>query len=552
MARAQLALAVATAVALLALSSMGGAAMQQTPKRGGTLVVGSVREPACINAFLIRCGDLSDIGHLMAPAIRGAFKVGPGLTWQPDLATAEITKTPPFTVTYHIRPEARWSDGVPVTAGDFVFTHETRRAHAEELINFEKEQLRAIRSVRAVGPKTVEVVLNSRDSLWRGFFSRILPRHALRGEDFSRVWLDRIVNPKTAAPIGSGPFLVRGLERGRGITYVRNTSFWGSHTAYLDRIELRYCRAPCADLGSDQVDLLRRRAADLVVTRVGSKEQVGELRSLPDVRVLAAPGPVWEAVQIRVGTGGHRALKQKLVRRALAYGIDRVAVVQALYGDIGVRYPPSDSGIYALGSVHYRPNWNAYRYRPADSRRLLEQAGCSRGGDGIYECAGERLSLRFGTPVDDPLRVATFGLVQGQLRRAGIEARAEFAPRSVFFGEVLPSSDFDLALWGLDRQTPDSPAQMIVVYGCGERRNYGGYCQRILTRDLDQARRILDVTELARVLNRADAQLARDVPVIPLLQRPLVAAMSSSLRNVSLATRNGDPFANAENWWLDR
>lgn len=91
-----------------------------------------------------------------------------------------------------------------------------------------------------------------------------------------------------------------------------------------------------------------------------------------------------------------------------------------------------------------------------------------------------------------------------------------------------------------------------MIYGCDDLRNYSGYCQRHVTRDLDQARRILDEAHLARVLNRADARLARDVPVIPLFERPLVAAFSTSLRNVSQETRSLDPFAGAENWWLDR
>jgi hypothetical protein len=71
-----------------------------------------------------------------------------------------------------------------------------------------------------------------------------------------------------------------------------------------------------------------------------------------------------------------------------------------------------------------------------------------------------------------------------------------------------------------------------------------------VTRDLDQARRILDGRRLADVLNRVDAQLAKDVPVILLFEQPLLAAFRASVRNVSLRTRAWNPFANAENWWL--
>ena len=42
------------------------------------------------------------------------------------------------------------------------------------------------------------------------------------------------------------------------------------------------------------------------------------------------------------------------------------------------------------------------------------------------------------------------------------------------------------------KTTPDAPASSEVSYGCGDIRNYSGYCQRLVTRELDQAGRILD------------------------------------------------------------
>jgi peptide/nickel transport system substrate-binding protein len=272
--------------------------------------------------------------------------------------------------------------------------------------------------------------------------------------------------------------------------------------------------------------------------------------------VLAVPGPSWEHFQLRIGSGGHPALKRKLVRRALAHGIDRIAIARAHYGAIDARYPPSDSAVFPASSVHYRQNWRAYRYRPAEARPLLERAGCHRGADGIYECGGERLALRFLTTGDDPLRVRTIELVQDQLRQAGVEVRPVYATRTAFFNQILPAAlagtgEFDLALFSFVRG-PDSPATSRVIYGCGGLRNYSGYCQRLVKREVDQASRILDEAKLARLLNGADTRLADDVPVIPLVERPLVAAFTTSLRSISLETRSFDPFANAENWWLAR
>jgi peptide/nickel transport system substrate-binding protein len=82
--------------------------------------------------------------------------------------------------------------------------------------------------------------------------------------------------------------------------------------------------------------------------------------------------------------------------------------------------------------------------------------------------------------------------------------------------------------------------------------NYTGYCQRLVTADLDQAQRILDADQQARVVNRADAQLARDVPVIPLYQQPVWAAVRSGVRGYVVFPTVLDALHGAENWWLER
>ena len=89
-----------------------------------------------------------------------------------------------------------------------------------------------------------------------------------------------------------------------------------------------------------------------------------------------------------------------------------------------------------------------------------------------------------------------------------------------------------------------------LIYGCGGSANYTGYCQRLVSSDLDQADRIVDATQRGRVLERADRQLAKDVPVIPLYQIPWVYAFKDTIRNVVPSPDN--LFWNAEDWWLDR
>lgn len=137
--------------------------------------------------------------------------------------------------------------------------------------------------------KTFRVELREPFADWRDLYNLVLPRHALAGEDLTKVWVDRIDSPKTGAAIGSGPFLVSRFERGKQLTLVRNPRYWGSHTAYLDRFIFRFNLDPRDPLGP-----LRRDELDVALTLGASffsAELAQEVRQVPGWRVAAARTP---------------------------------------------------------------------------------------------------------------------------------------------------------------------------------------------------------------------------------------------------------------------
>ena len=540
MARA-LALVAAIAVSLLAVSGAGGAGAQ-TPKRGGTVVVASTPpEPACLNPFAERCipgtSQVTAV-HVAGAVLEAPFAVTSDFTWEPRLVSSvSYTTKPPFTLTYRIRPEARWSDGIPVTAADFVFTHDALVKHGRE----DDLNRTEVRSVRAVDRKTVRVVLRTRVAAWRGLFGFILPRHALRGEDLLTVWRNGIINPKTGRAIGSGPFVTGSWVRGKQISLRRNPRYWGPHAAYVDTVVLRF-----AVDGGALVDGFRSGEFDIAASF--PPNFYAEVAGQAGLRTVKIDGTSMEHFAIRAGAGGHPALRNKLVRRALAFGIDRRALARVALGQLYPEAPQRDSIVFPTPSRYYRANWGGYQFRPAETRRLLESAGCRRGQDGIYSCAGQRLSLRFVAPViPGGFRPRIVELAGVQLRQAGIEVVPVYASPPVVFGQLLPNGSFDVGLFAWSSGPDPSPKS---IFGCGGFQNWMGYCQRLVTADLDQADRILDARRQAIVLNRADVQMAKDVPAIPLYEQPQWAAVRSTIRNFSPSAF--DPLVNAEDWWLDR
>jgi peptide/nickel transport system substrate-binding protein len=516
-----------------AISALPAAAVG--PRPGGAVVIAAPVD--CPNYWFV-CPSGAAI--VVNQVIGGAFRVGPDLTYRPELITRARVSTSPFAVTYFIRPEASWSDGVPVSARDFLFTSQVfrNRANATEDVAV---PYRAVKSVQILGPKVVKVVFRARYAAWRDLFHSVLPQHALAGQDVTSFWTDGIDDPHTGAPISDGPFLLTSFVPGDHLTVVRNPEYWGAHRAFLDRVVVR-----SADDFPAQIEELRGGRADAISPQ--PVPEVDRLRGRAGLTVSTRLGTSFEHLLFRLGSGGNPLLRRLFVRQAIAYGIDRTALVRRLFGRV-VRSPqPLQNMIFVPNGRFYERHWDAYRPQPARVRALLQGHGCRRATDGIYACGGERLSFRLATTAGNTTREATFSILRAQLQRVGIEVVPVFAAPPVFFRQVLQGHDFDLALFTWVN-TPD-PGYAVEIWRCGGSDNYSGYCNPRLSRTLVGSNGVLDEAQRAAAVNRVDAQLARDLPGIPLYQKPTIVAYKTRLHGIVVNPTDETWTWNLGDWWL--
>jgi peptide/nickel transport system substrate-binding protein len=394
--------------------------------------------------------------------------------------------------------------------------------------------------------KTFRVTLRVPFADWRKLYDVVLPRHALARVDIAEVWRDTIDDPRNGRPIGSGPFLLQSYVRGQSITLVRNPRYWGPHTAYLDRLLYRLVLQdpidPLAPLDRDEFDLTLSLGGSFVQADVAQ-----EVRRRPGWRVVGWPASGMEHFAFRVGAGGHPALRLKAVRQALAFGIDRVAIANEIQAEAPrAARRPLDSSAFHPGEAFYRATWSRYRYDVARARALLVQAGCRRGADGVFSCAGERLRLRFVTTSGLPSRRSILELAAANLRAVGVEVVPLYVPNPVFFSQVVTSGDFDALLFSWL-----GFGGVVWPEGwCDKEQNWSGFCSRLLTRDLKQVERIVDPVQRARLLNAADAKRARAVPVLPVVQNVLRLVVKPRVRGFVPGGTQFEFPQNSEDWWL--
>ncbi len=130
-------------------------------------------------------------------------------------------------VAFDLRPEAKFSDGTPVTAEDVAWTYNTLIEKGRPSF---KIQMADVKDVEVDGPRRVVFHFKSNENrelpLILGGIA-VLPKHFFEGRDFSK--------PLTDPPIGSGPYRIASFELGRSITFERRPDWWAVEHAHRQR-----------------------------------------------------------------------------------------------------------------------------------------------------------------------------------------------------------------------------------------------------------------------------------------------------------------------------
>ena len=224
----------ALGIAVVAAVSLGtvatGSATAAKDAAGPVITVGAEEFPPVLNMITPE-GNGQWTGMIVGPALARGYKLLPDFSYEPWLFDKDCTvpSVSPFTVNCTIRPEARWSDNVALTADDFKFTFDTIMNPKNNVVT--RSGYDKILAFNVVSPTEFQMVFDEifapfRD-LWASTSTLVLPKHVLEGENFNKVWNSCICDPKTKQPIASGPMLVQSFKPDQQVTLVPESQLLG-------------------------------------------------------------------------------------------------------------------------------------------------------------------------------------------------------------------------------------------------------------------------------------------------------------------------------------
>lgn len=421
---------------LFTLSALSSLALAQTPG-SKVLRVRAFGDPQTLDWN--RAHTWMD-GLLIYNLMEGLVSIDSKLQPAPALASRWQVSPDNKTYTFHLRKDAKWSDGVALKANDFItswrrlLSPDTKARYASTLFDienaeaFNKGDLKDFNQVgvKALDDHTLQVKLRAPISYWY-WMTTMYSTFPLRQDLLTK-------NPTTWDRAGTmvsiGPFTLSSYELGRSIVLSKNPHYYGKR-GNIDQIRLGLVNDDATALKLYEVDQLDFLPKLPPLERKRLKSHA-DFKAWPELRTI----------HLRLNSAGG-PMANVNVRRAVAMAIDRKKLTKIFEGEFQPAtsfVPPGLLGYGKQGGVPFNPE---------RAKAMLKNAGL----DPSKLPPLDLLTVAF----DDLVILAQF--VQDELKRnLGLTVRIHILEPKRYYSPLLTHSDYamQINLWSADFPDPDN------------------------------------------------------------------------------------------------
>jgi peptide/nickel transport system substrate-binding protein len=532
---ALLACALAALAAGCSRSGPGAAGQRHAWTQPGVLRIAIIQEPKSLNPLLATTTDDGFVDRFMFEPLLSADPRGnpvPMLAAEvPTTGNGGISRDG-LTITYHLRKDAKWTDGTPVTSGDVKFSWQAVVNPNDNVISRHGYDL--VRDIETPDASTVVVRLKEPFAPFvNTFFAEsdqpydIVPAHVLsKYHNINQL-------PFNQEPsVSDGPFRFVSWAHGDRIVLERNPAFFKG-TPGLDRVQIEIVPDE-----NSATNLLRTHAIDYMYQ--ASINTYPVLKNLAGVRLVWVDMNGFEGLEFNLSRPG---ISDPQVRTAIAHALDKVSLAARLtHGQEHVATEDIPSWMWAFDATV-----KSYPFDVDAAKRLMVRAGYTYGADGIARKNGRPLQLLLSTDNANVTHRDESLLLQAALRRIGIEVEIKYYPQSLLYataplGGILQGGKFDMSLapWyaGID---PDDSSQFLCSTIPPNGYNTTRYCNPDMEAAQKQALSHYDQAARAHAYAAIQRILSRDNPYIFLWWQRQLEAVSPDLKGFA-------PNPTVESW----
>ncbi len=499
--------AVASLTALLLAGCGGRETRVETGNREQIFHLGNLSEPSDLDPHTV--SSLQDF-QIIVGLFEGLASYHPETAEPiPGVATHWTPSADAKTWTFHLRPEAAWSDGSPVTAHDFVWSYqrvlspalaseyaamlfclENARGYlAGEVTDFAEV------GVKAIDDHTLELNLEYpvpylpgmvAHSIWFPAKKEAILAHGAMDKRGSR-WT------RPGNLIGNGPFVLAEWKPNQIITIDRNPAYWDAANIRLQQVNFY----PIENSSTEESAF---RSGQLHATVTVPQSKISVYKNDPERAHLLWQHPQLSTYFYRFNVE-RPPFDDARVRRALSMAVDRQTIIDAVaQGDQvpAFNLTPPNTGGYESPAI--------IRHDPEEARRLLAEAGFPDGA-GFPE-----MELLYNT--SDGHRALAEALQQMWRTTLGINI-ALYNQEAKVWSDTMREGNYDIARTGWVGDYLDA-STFLDLMTTENGNNQTNWSHAEYDKLIEQSRTVIDKKERHELYRQAESILMQESPILPL------------------------------------
>ncbi len=367
-------------------------------------------------------------------------------------------------ITFKLRDDAKWSDGTPLTADDYVFTWQMVMSDKNAVISRDPWDT-YVDKVEAKDKTTLVVTFKEAYAPWQAkIFSMVnasqaIPKHILEPVFKKDGTIDK-ADWNRKPTVGAGPFVLKDWQSGSHLIFTANPNFWMGKPK-VDQVFIKI-------VPDDAAQIAAMKAGEAELAPFISYQDMPEIEKLGTMNLLMTPSGYQESwfmnLSTEAKTKGHPALQDVNVRKAIVMAVDREKIIKDLLGG-----RTKLSATFWEGMPYADPNAKPVPYDKAGAEKLLDDAGWKKGADGIRAKGGVKLKLRYATTTKD-VRKNTQVIVQQMLKEVGVEVELINHSSDVFFNGYADKGPIAMGQYDIEEHStcPSFPDPDFASWLCKE------------------------------------------------------------------------------------
>jgi peptide/nickel transport system substrate-binding protein len=458
---------------------------------GDAYVTGSIAD--AVNLMPILHTD-SASGSITGMVFNGLTKVDKNLDIVGDVAEKWDISEDGTEITFYLRKNVRWHDGLPLTASDVKFTFEKildPKVGCPYVANFID-----IESIDVIDDFTVKFKYSQPYApALSKLGTSIIPEHILKNEDLR-------ISKFKRNPLGCGPYIFKKWKTDQYVILESNKGYF-EHQAYIDRYVMRVI----PDLAVQFLELLTGGIDTMGLTPYQFFYRTDTERFKENFNKYKYLSHAYTYVGYNLNDP---LFQDKRVRQALSYAIDKREIIDGVLMGLG----EPCTGPFFRETAYYSKKAEGYKHNKEKALQLLAESGWrDTDNDGILDKDGKPFKFKLITNQGNKDREDIATLVQKAWKDLGVDIEVQIIAWASFINEFIDKKKFQAVILGWTMALdPDCYVVWHSESSKEGRLNFISYKNEEVDNLIEEGRRTFDIAKRIEIYNRIHEIIADEAP----------------------------------------